>query len=454
MVLPKTNAIVTIVNGHNGAGLMTNVTLITYRMLWQLIGLILPLHLRWRARQGKEDVSRLGERFGNPSISRPKGTLFWLHGASVGETVSSLVLAETILDQDPDSHVLITSGTVTSAEMVAQRVTSDRIIHQYHPHDHPRWIDRFLDHWSPDVVVMMEGEIWPNMVTLSAKRGCPVAMASAQMSRQSFQKWKTYGRWIAAAIFPCFTRILAVDLDQSRRFQDLIDDPSKIKIGGSMKAAAAALPDQPELQEAMVKAADGRQIVLLASSHDQEEDLFIDAITSINHNNAFFALIAPRHIGRGDGIAQIIRAKGGKTGQRSQDHLPHPDLDWWIADTMGEMGSLIRSADIIVLGGGFAPLGGHNPMEMASLGKGVISGHHVFKNKSIFETLNSHQGVIFASHTAELTEAITLLSASPTALEQLNKGATRTAEAVKTSADDTALTVIRLAHPKPNEARS
>ena len=449
----KTNATVTIMNWHDGAGLMTTLTLITYRMLWHLIGLFLPLHLRWRARQGKENLSRLRERFGIASIRRPKGVVFWLHGASVGETVSSLVLAETILNQNPEAHVLVTSGTVTSAEMVAQRVTSDRIIHQYHPHDHPRWIERFLDHWSPDAVVMMEGEIWPNMVILSAKRCRPVAMASAQMSRQSYQKWKTYGRWMADAIFPCFTTILAVDLDQSRRFQDLIDDPSKIKIGGSMKAAASALPDQIELREAMVKAADGRQIVLLASSHDQEEDLFIDAITSINHNNAFFAVIAPRHIGRGDSIAQMTRTKGGETGQRSQDNLPHADLNWWIADTMGEMGSLIRAADIIVLGGGFAPLGGHNPMEMASLGKGVISGRHVFKNKSIFELLDSHQGVIFAGNTAELTEAITLLSASPTALEQLNKGASRTADAIKTSADETALTVIRLAHSKSNEAR-
>ena len=425
---------------------MTKLTLITYRILWQLIGLVLPIGLRLRARQGKEDITRLGERFGYPSLARPKGQVFWLHGASVGETVSSLVLAETLLSHAPDAHVLITSGTVTSAEMAAQRITSNRILHQHHPHDHPRWINRFLDHWMPDAVVMMESEIWPNMVTISAERGCPVAMASAQISPNSHQKWKTYGRSMAEAIFPCFSAILAVDHDQARRFQDLIDNPAKIKIGGSMKAAAKPLPDHPELQEAMVKAADGRQIVLLASSHDQEEDLFIDAINSINQNNAFFPVIAPRHIGRGDQIAQMISAKGERSGQRSQDQWPDGNTSWWIADTMGEMGSLIRSADIIVLGGGFAPLGGHNPMEMASLGKGVISGRHVFKNKSIFEMLDSHQGVKFAGNTAELMEAITLLSASPTALEQLNKGASRTADAIKSSADETALSLIQLSH--------
>ena len=129
---------------------MTTLTLITYRILWHLIGLFLPLHLRWRARQGKENLSRLGERFGIASIPRPKGVVYWLHGASVGETVSSLVLAETILSQNPEAHVLVTSGTVTSAEMVAQRVTSERIIHPYHPHVHPRWIEKFLDHWSAD----------------------------------------------------------------------------------------------------------------------------------------------------------------------------------------------------------------------------------------------------------------------------------------------------------------
>ena len=435
---------------------MTRLTMITYRMLWRLIGLFLPVYLRWRAAQGKEEASRLGERYGVASASRPRGQLFWLHGVSVGETVSSLVLAETLLKMRPDAHILITSGTVTSAEMARQRITSDRIIHQYHPHDHPRWVSRFLDHWSPDLVVMMESEIWPNMVTLSAEI-CPVAMASAQVSQQSHNTWKTYGRWMADAVFPCFSTILAVDHDQAQRFQTLHNAPHAVQIGGSMKAAAEALPDQPHQRDALISAADGRQVVLLASSHDQEEGVFIEAMRAINQHNAYFAVIAPRHINRGDSIVQHIKKKDPKTndghphhnrtGQRSKADQPHAEMSWWVADAMGEMGSLIRAADLIVLGGGFAPLGGHNPMEMASLGKGVISGPHVFKNKSVFDMLDAHKGVIFVENAAQLAEAITLLSASPTALEQLNKGAVRTADAVKTAADETASTLIQLADP-------
>ena len=427
----------------------THMVMGVYRALWQIIGLFLPLYLRMRASQGKEDLSRLQERYGKTSIQRPEGPLYWLHGVSVGETVSSIVLAEHLLSLKPNAHVLITSGTVTSAEMAAQRITSDRIIHQYHPHDHPRWVTRFLDHWSPELVVMRESEIWPNMVTLSAQR-TPVTMASAQVSASSLSKWTSYGRSMAKAIFPCFELIMAVDHLQEERFQRVMDDPEKVKIGGSMKAAASALPDQPEWQQTITKSADGRQVILLASSHDQEEDLFIEAINAINQNNAYFAIIAPRHIGRGDAIVQMLKTKGGnldrnQIGQRSKNKAPSAETIWWVNDAMGDMGALIRAADIIVLGGGFAALGGHNPMEMANLGKGIISGRQVFKNQLTFDQLKANNGVIFADHTGDIADAITLLSASPTALDKLNKGAIRTAEAAKDAALETASVLVELA---------
>ena len=430
--------------------------IILYRLVWRLIGLGLPFYLRARAAQGKEDLKRLGERYGYSMHKRPHGLVYWLHGASVGETVSSLTLAQAILDQQPSSSVLITSGTKTSAELAKQRIkgmTNRRVFHQYHPHDHPRWINRFLDHWQPDLVVMMESEIWPNMITLSAERGLPLAMASAQVSTQSMRRWRGLGRLMAKALFPKFNAILAIDADQKANFDQLVDNPENVLIGGSMKAAAAPLDDQPHLRQAITAAADGRPIILLASSHDGEETLFMEALEAINQSKNYWAVMAPRHPHRGNAIRDMITANDGVTGQRSKNEAPDAAMDYWIADAMGEMGGLIRAADVIVLGGGFAALGGHNPMEMAALGKGVISGQHIFKNNAAFDALDAEQAVIFADSAVEIADAINLLTTSSTRLDLLNKGAKRAAKKSQAFPRNSATALLSLVKPKPNERK-
>ena len=432
---------------------MTGFTLFIYRMIWRLTGFVLPIYLRLRAAQGKEIISRLPERYGYAAQARPKGRLYWLHGVSVGETVSSLVLAEALLDADPEAYILITSGTVTSAEMARSRISTDRIIHQFHPHDHPKWVRRFLKHWQPDLVVMMESEIWPNMIVLSHQASIPVAMASAQISPKSLSNWQSIGRYLGRVIFPKFDLIAAADKEQFERFAHLIGHPKTITIGGSMKAAATALPDLPELKNALSEAADGRHVIFLASSHEGEDALFIDAINAINLNNEYFAVIAPRHIQRGSSIRQMASSQGDLSGIRSKHVLPSSKMSWWIADAMGEMGALIRAADVIVLGGGFEPLGGHNPMEMASLGKGVISGKNVFKNKSVFSLLDQNRGVIFADTSAQIAEAITLLTSSPTALDAYNQGAVRTAQEMANAPMNTAQHLLELIEKRKKASR-
>ena len=431
---------------------MTVPIIFAYRLIWRIIGLAFPIYLRFRVGQGKEDRMRLSERYGFSTISRPQGRLYWLHSASIGETVSSLVLADDILANDSEATVLITSGTITSAEMTRQRITTSRIIHQYHPHDHPRWVRRFLDHWQPDLMVMVESEIWPNIITISAEHGIPVVMASAQISLRSLQRWQTTGRMLAKTIFPCIDVIMAVDEDQITRFGKLVANPGRVQLGGSMKAAAAPLADQPQLRAKIKQAADGRHIILFASSHDGEERIFYDAMSAVNQNGSYLAIIAPRHTDRGTSIHQLVTAAGDIAGQRSKGETITSAMTWWIADAMGEMGGLIRAADVVVLGGGFAPLGGHNPMEMAALGKGVISGRHVFKNKTVFEILEANQGVIFVDQADELADAIILLSTSRSRLEDHDQGALRSAQSAVDTVTNTASTLIGLVcHPTQDD---
>ena len=418
-----------------------------YRLLTSLLRPILPAYLRWRAWRGKEDPMRLGERYGKAGLPRPQGRLYWLHAASVGESVSALVLAASLLKESADEKgnvtILITSGTVTSAAMLAERINEfgGRLIHQYVPLDIAPWMNRFLNHWRPDLAVMVEGDLWPEMIQSTAARGIPLAMASAQISEKSLRFWTGSASAMARRIFPAFDAIFAVDNDHSERFSRLPVKPAAVQVGGSLKAAAMPLADNHEIIQKLNAAANGRRIILLASSHDGDEEMFINALEMLVPHEAL-AVIAPRHPARARAILTLLEERGMSCRQRSNTEWPESVDGYWLADRIGEMGGLIRAADMIVLGGGFTPLGGHNPMEMAALGKGVISGKQVFKNTVAFDLLAQRDGVIFCDDSHGLRQALDLLMASPTRLERLNTGAFNAWKSLAHDADRIASSLI------------
>ena len=416
-----------------------------YTLLTTLLRPILPFYLIWRGWRGKEDPKRRGERYGKAGHSRPDGTLCWLHAVSVGESVSALVLASAILKQKPDATILITSGTVTSAQMIQDRSRSieGNIIHQYVPLDVPSWANRFLDHWRPDLAVMVEGDLWPGLISASVRRGIPLAMASAQISEKSVSFWTSRGKALAHRIFPHFEAIFTVDDIHADRFSCLPVKAGAVQIGGSFKIAAMPLPDDPELVSKINAAADGRRIILLASSHEGDETLFLNALEQITPPKTL-AIIAPRHPMRAKGIIQELEERGMTCRQRSKSEWPEPTDTIWLADKMGEMGGLIRAAEIIVLGGGFSPLGGHNPMEMAALGKGVVSGTAVFKNRAAFDLLDERDGVIFCDDSETLKLTLDLLMTSPTRFERLNTGAFNAWKSLSGSTDTIAGQLLNL----------
>lgn len=427
---------------------MIALTLNAYRLVITLLSPLLLVYLRLRILKGKEDPARIDERFGKSSQPRPEGKLLWLHGASMGETVSSLALAQAILKQDPEVTILITSGTVTSAEMVDDRIhqmgLEDRVIHQFIPLDVPHWIRRFLRYWRPDIAIILETEIWPSLIVETDDAGIPVILASAQLSARSFRLWSGIGRRLGRVIFPRIHTVFAVDQYHARKFSSLEDPPQRVVASGSMKNTAEALLPVPFLQEKINACADGRQIILLASSHAEEESLFLDAMDMLGNAEQFLGIIAPRHIERALSIQAEISARGDDASLRSAANWPERDQRFWIADQMGEMGALFRVADVIVLGGAFAPLGGHNPMEAAALGKGIISGHHVFKNTSAFDLLKERGGVIFAETAADIASAVNNLTASETKRKSLNQGARNAYRMMAGKADELATQVLQL----------
>ncbi|WP_112320824.1 3-deoxy-D-manno-octulosonic acid transferase [Oceanibium sediminis] len=341
-----------------------------------LAGPVVRRTLTRRAVAGKEDPARRGERFGVASLPRPAGRLIWFHAASVGESVSLLGLIRKLLAQMPDVHVLLTTGTRTSAELMAKRLP-DRAMHQFAPVDLPSAVSAFLAHWRPDLAVWTESELWPVMLTRTHARGCPMLLVNARVSARSARRMRWLGGY-AASLLGRFERILAQDEEVFQRLSRLGADPAKLEVTGSLKDTAEALPYDKSALAKVRSAIGGRTVWLAASTHPGEEAMVSHAHSTARRRfQALLAIIAPRHPERGPQIAQMLRNEGWKVSLRSAGELPDRNTDIYIADTLGEMGLWYRIAAVSFVGGSLVPIGGHNPFEPALLGSAILTGPHV-----------------------------------------------------------------------------
>ncbi len=212
-----------------------------YAAFIELSGPALELYLRRRRRAGKEDMERFAERHGVPSLPRPAGFLIWFHAASVGESMSMLRLIERVLAERPNASVLVTTGTVTSARMVADRL-GDRAVHQYVPVDRRAWVERFLDHWRPDCAIWIESEIWPNLLLGITRRGIPAALVNARMSARSYARWKLFPNSIRR-LLGTFDLCLSQTAAEAVRLEQL--GARDVRYLGHLKYAAEPLPYDP-----------------------------------------------------------------------------------------------------------------------------------------------------------------------------------------------------------------
>ena len=302
------------------------VSLRLYALATGLAEPLAPLLLSSRVRRGKEDAARLGERLGRSSRPRPDGPLVWLHGASVGESVSLLPLIARIRTERPDLTVLVTSGTRTSADLLAKRLPTGAI-HQYAPLDAPAAVARFLEHWRPGLGLFAESELWPNLILGARRRGVRLALVSARMTEASAQGWARRPA-AARAMLGGFEAILAQDDASAARLEAL---------GGhvtgrlNLKRFGAAL-DVDAAQVTALKAAFGdRPIILAASTHPGEEALIAAAFRGAPGHPLL--IIAPRHPERGEAIASELSGGGFKVIRRTVILPPGgrggPREAWW-----------------------------------------------------------------------------------------------------------------------------
>src|SRR6185437_7897810 len=276
----------------------------------------LRLLLRARVRQGKEIAARLPERRGVDPTPRPPGRLLWLHAASVGETVSILPVLTALTEQAPDASMLLTTGTLTSARLLAQRLPElgleGRVLHRFVPLDVPGWVARFLDHWQPDAAAFVESELWPNLVAACRARRVPIMLLNARLSARSFARWRRL-RGAARDLLRGFARIEAQSEADAERLRAL--GAPAVTVPGNLKFAAPPLPVDPAEFEGLREKLRGRPVWLAASTHPGEEAIVLAAHRALAEAHpGLLTIIAPRHPERGARIAeqaeQSLRAGG------------------------------------------------------------------------------------------------------------------------------------------------
>jgi 3-deoxy-D-manno-octulosonic-acid transferase len=367
-----------------------------------LAGSLLSLRLN----RGKEDPDRVEERRGVPGLARPEGPLVWLHGASVGETLSLLPLIERLTQGG--LHALVTSGTLTSARLMANRLPP-RALHQFAPLDTPAFFRRFFAHWRPDLGLVAESEIWPNMIVEAARAGAPLAMVNARMSERSFRRWqRTPG--LARALIGQFEVLLAQTPADAERFLSL--GARAAPVIGNMKFDAPPPPaDRRELAELSGLVA-GRRLWVAASTHPGEERAAAEAHLKLSPAYPdLLTLIAPRHPERGEEIAEELAELGLACRLRSRGERPDRDCAVYICDTIGELGLFYRLAGVVFVGRSLFSGGGQNPIEPAKLASAILHGPHVGNFADVYAPLDAEGGAMTARDADELAEALAALFA-------------------------------------------
>ncbi|PJK28434.1 3-deoxy-D-manno-octulosonic acid transferase [Minwuia thermotolerans] len=385
--------------------------------------------LRRRLRAGKEDPDRIGERMGHASLPRPEGPLIWLHAASVGEAQSVLRLIHRLRAERPGTAILITTGTVTSGQMLS-RDLPDGALHQYVPVDLPDATGRFVAHWRPDMAIWIESELWPNLLAAMAGTGRPMALINGRMSRRSWRRWRM-APGAARELLSAFRLILAQTDEAAARFADL--GGANVRCEGNLKYAADPLPADEEELARLRGIVAARPFWIAASIHPGEDDIALDAHLTLRDSFPdLLTVLVPRHPARAADMARKAEKRGIAWSQRTAGQTPGPDCGVYIADTIGELGLFYRLDGPVFVGGSLVPHGGQNLLEPARFGRGLLTGPHTHNFADVVADLRSEGALIEVQDSEELAASLARLIAH--ADERNSLGARALAIAARQSA--------------------
>ena len=417
-----------------------------YLLASTLLGPLARPILNRRLARGKEDRDRITERLGTASVARPEGTLIWMHGASVGEAMSMLPLIHALLAARADVQVLVTTGTVTSAQRM-WALLPDGAMHQYVPVDTRHAVRGFLDHWRPDLAIWVESELWPRLVSDTAARGIPMALMNARFSENSIRGWERAPSMLRN-LLSCFRIIRTQDHETEDRLRPYAP---AARFTGNLKALIQT-PECDRSEFAALQRAIGRRPVwLAASTHADDEPVAIQAHHTLlaRSQPKPLLLLAPRHPERGTAVARAVLDADLTLAIRSVGALPTPDTDVWLADTLGEMGLWYRLAPVTFVGGSFGTAGGHTPFEPMLLDSAIVHGPDVANFASSYRTLDRAGAALMVQDATALAAGVEALLAGDVAFKDMIQAARETHARLMPDLDTMVDEVLRLL-PEPS----
>ncbi len=376
-----------------------------YQAVSASIAPLSPLVLYCRRKWRPDDFDRAAERFGWPSLPRPEGPLAWLHGASVGESLSLLPLIEKLAARG--MTILLSTGAASAWAVIAPRLPAGSL-HQFLPLDVPQFLTRFLDHWRPNLALVAESEIWPNLFLEIERREIPLILVNARISPNSFRRW----RWIPHFVESLLERVdlcLAQSEIDAERFARL--GVRHIKVVGNLKYDVAAPPANRKELASLAARIGPRPVWVAASTHRGEEEIAMVVHRKLAQRFPnLLTIIVPRRARRGDEIAALAGAQGLAALQRSREEPDARLPNIYIADTIGELGLFYRLASIAFLGKSLIrPGGGQNPIEAAKLGGAVLHGPYVESFADIYQALDEARGGITIRDADTLARVVAVL---------------------------------------------
>ena len=409
-----------------------------YRGVSAMAAPLIRLMLAQRLRAAKEDPARYAERFGVGGRPRPPGPLVWLHAASVGESLSVLSLIERLSAERPGLNLLVTTGTVTSARLMEQRLPAGAL-HQYAPVDRLPWVRRFLDHWQPGLALWIESEFWPNMLAEISARRIPLILVNARISTRSFNGWRRFPSTIRSLLDRFDLCLPQTETDRER-----LAALGACRIGpaGNLKFAADALPADDRALATLRAAIGDRPCWLAASTHPGEDEVVAAAHRLLAQRlPRLVTLIVPRHPARGPQIGRMLAAGGLTATLRSTDELPTEATSVYVADTVGELGLFYRLAPVAFIGGSLIDHGGQNLLEPAKLGCAIVHGPDMANFAAIVAEMRDAGATETAGDAPSIAAAVGRLLTDDALRAERTAAASRVAER-KAHILDTVLTAL------------
>jgi 3-deoxy-D-manno-octulosonic-acid transferase len=376
----------------------------------------------YRLKKGLEEKDRIGERYGIASVERPRDPLIWIHAASVGETISLIPLIKSYKENYPNHNILLTTTTVTAASIIEQRL-SDLCIHQYVPFDVGPWVRQFLKYWKPQLAVLVESELWPNIIIQIHKMKIPLVLLNARLSNRSYHRWLKF-RFLARQLLSRFSLCLAQSPSMAKRLIHL--GAPKVEVMANLKFAADPLPVSVDKLQKLSRLFKDRVIWVAASTHAGEEEIVIQTHHDLKKRFPnLLTILIPRHPNRCDKVKKLCEDSGLSVQSHSVlQNNSFFDFEIYLVDTIGELGLFFSLSSIVFIGGSFVSVEGHNPIEPVLFKCTVLWGPRMSNFKDVCAHLSDD---CYAVQTQkELAEGVQNLFLNPEKAKALGAAAFET----------------------------